>query len=148
MAPELRLLMSLAGSAFMFHLTNTMFKSSLPGLDQVMKQNPDLMRQFAGATAKSMADNGNDQTGLAGMFSNMFNQGGGGGGGGGGQIPRQGQQQMKQPDNIDSLLNELNNDDNIETFSAITGSDITENIDADSLTEMLVNNGGKTTLNL
>lgn len=146
MAPELRLLMSLAGSAFMFHLTNTMFKSSLPGLDQVMKQNPDLMRQFAGATAKSMADNGNDQTGLAGMFSNMFNQGGGGGSGG--QMPQQAQQQMKQPDNIDNLLNELNNDDNIETFSAITGSDITENIDADSLTEMLVSNGGKTTLNL
>ena len=53
MAPELRLLMSLAGSAFMFHLTNTMFKSSLPGLDDVMKQNPDLMRQFAAATAVS-----------------------------------------------------------------------------------------------
>ena len=29
MAPELRLLLTLGGSAFMFHLTNTMFKSSL-----------------------------------------------------------------------------------------------------------------------
>ena len=74
-APEIRLLMSLAGSAFMFHLTNTMFKSSLPGLDQVMKQNPDLMRQFAGATAKTMQDSGTDQTGMSGMFANMFNNG-------------------------------------------------------------------------
>ena len=54
-APEIRLLMSLAGSAFMFHLTNTMFKSSLPGLDQVMKQNPDLMRQFAECYSKNYA---------------------------------------------------------------------------------------------
>jgi len=73
MAPELRLLMSLAGSAFMFHLTNTMFKTSLPGLDQVMKQNPDLMRQFASATANTMNQSGNDQTGMSGMFANMFN---------------------------------------------------------------------------
>ena len=47
MAPELRLLLTLGGSAFMFHLTNTMFKSSLPGMDDVMRQNPDLMKQFA-----------------------------------------------------------------------------------------------------
>ena len=49
MAPELRLLLSLGGSAFMFHLTNTMFKSSLPGMEDVMRQNPDLMKQFASA---------------------------------------------------------------------------------------------------
>ena len=50
MAPELRLMLSLGGSAFMFHLTNTMFKSSLPGMEDVMRQNPDLMKQFAAAT--------------------------------------------------------------------------------------------------
>ena len=33
MAPEIRLLFTLAGSAFMFHLSNTMFKSSIPGMD-------------------------------------------------------------------------------------------------------------------
>ena len=54
MAPEIRLLLSLAGSAFMFHLTNTMFKSSLPGMEDVMRQNPDLMKQFASAAASSM----------------------------------------------------------------------------------------------
>ena len=30
MAPELKLMLMLGGSGFMFHLTNTMFKSSLP----------------------------------------------------------------------------------------------------------------------
>lgn len=72
MAPELRLLMMLGGSAFMFHLTNTMFKSSLPGLDQVLKQNPDLMKHMASATASTMAQSGNDPTGMSGLFANMF----------------------------------------------------------------------------
>ena len=46
MAPELRLLFTLAGSAFMFHLTNTMFKSSIPGMDDVLRQNPELMKHM------------------------------------------------------------------------------------------------------
>ena len=43
-----RLLFTLAGSAFMFHLSNTMFKSSIPGMDDVLQQNPELLSQFAG----------------------------------------------------------------------------------------------------
>ena len=54
MAPEIRLLFTLAGSAFMFHLSNTMFKSSIPGMDDVLQQNPELMRQFAEAAVGSM----------------------------------------------------------------------------------------------
>ena len=54
MAPEIRLLFTLAGSAFMFHLTNTMFKSSIPGMDDVLRQNPELMEQFAQAAVGSM----------------------------------------------------------------------------------------------
>ena len=54
MAPEIKLLMMLGGSAFMFHLTNTMFKSSIPGMDDILKQNPDLMNQFAKAAVGSM----------------------------------------------------------------------------------------------
>ena len=53
-APELKLLMMLGGSAFMFHLTNTMFKSSIPGMDDIMKQNPELMKQFAKAAVGSI----------------------------------------------------------------------------------------------
>jgi hypothetical protein len=54
MAPELKLLMMIGGSAFMFHLTNTMFKSSIPGMDDIMRQNPDLMKQFAQAAVGSI----------------------------------------------------------------------------------------------
>ena len=54
MAPELRLLFTLAGSAFMFHLSNTMFKSSIPGMDDVLQQNPELMKQLAEAAVGSM----------------------------------------------------------------------------------------------
>ena len=54
MAPEIKLLMMVVGSGFMFHLTNTMFKSSIPGMDDIMKQNPDLMKQFAKAAVGSI----------------------------------------------------------------------------------------------
>ena len=54
MAPELKLLLMVGGSGFMFHLTNTMFKSSIPGMDDIMKQNPDLMKQFAKAAVGSI----------------------------------------------------------------------------------------------
>ena len=52
--PEIRLILMLGGSGFMFHLTQTLFKSSLPGIGDIMKQNPDLMKQFASAAATSM----------------------------------------------------------------------------------------------
>ena len=55
-SPELKLLFMIGGSAFMFHLTNTMFKSQLPGMDDIMKQNPDLMKQFAGAAMNTMSN--------------------------------------------------------------------------------------------
>ncbi len=149
-APEIRLLMSLAGSAFMFHLTNTMFKSSLPGLDQVMKQNPDLMRQFAGATAKTMQDSGTDQTGMSGMFANMFN------GGGGNNMPpppvrqHEQQSQMRGPSNIDNILNEIENDDGdrLETFSNISGSEISDLPDNASIDGLLLNSENKKILNM
>jgi hypothetical protein len=48
-APEIKLLMLLGGSAFMFHLTHTMFKTSMPGMNDIMKDNPELMKQFASA---------------------------------------------------------------------------------------------------
>jgi len=54
MAPELKLLFMLGGSAAMLHMTNTMFKSSVPGMDDIMRQNPELMHQFTQAAAHSM----------------------------------------------------------------------------------------------
>ena len=54
MAPELKLLFMLGGSAAMLHMTNTMFKSSMPGMDDIMRQNPELMAQFQNAAMNSM----------------------------------------------------------------------------------------------
>ena len=70
MAPELKLLFQLGGSAIMLHMTNTMFKSAMPGMDDIMRQNPELMQQFTQAAVSSM--------------SQSQNRGNGGGGGGGG----------------------------------------------------------------
>jgi hypothetical protein len=62
-APEVRLLLTLFGSALMYHLSNSMFKSSaIPGVGDIMKQNPDLMRQFMQATANTMGGGGSSNT--------------------------------------------------------------------------------------
>jgi len=55
MAPELKLLFMLGGSAAMLHMTNTMFKSSMPGMDDIMRQNPELMQQFQNAAMNTMS---------------------------------------------------------------------------------------------
>tara|TARA_R110002074_G_scaffold146791_9_gene296909 strand:- start:4226 stop:5227 length:1002 start_codon:yes stop_codon:yes gene_type:complete len=49
MAPEIKLLLMLGGSGFMFHLSKTMFNTGLPGMGDIMKDNPDLMKKFAKA---------------------------------------------------------------------------------------------------
>jgi len=70
MAPELKLMFQLGGSALMLHMTNTMFKSSMPGMDDIMRQNPDLMRQFQNAAVNSM---GQSNPGFGGFMSGLMN---------------------------------------------------------------------------
>ena len=88
MPPELRLFISLTGSAFMFHLTSKMFKeSSIPGVEEVFKANPELMKQFQSAAAKQFIykntgieaqekpnqnNTGAGGQGLFGMIGNLF----------------------------------------------------------------------------
>ena len=48
-APEVKLIMMLGGSAMMFHLTNSMFKSVMPNMNDVIKQNPDLVKNMMSA---------------------------------------------------------------------------------------------------
>jgi hypothetical protein len=155
MAPELKLLFMLGGSAFMFHLSNSLVKSSqMPGLDQVLKENPELAKQFAAATANTMHKNQSNpmMSGLGGMLGSMFGGGGGGGGGGlGGMLgsmfggggmnnsgnaasfsPSQPRKPMKGPSNIDDIFNEMNidlntsNDDRVEMFSTVTDSELSD----------------------
>ncbi len=70
MSPELKLLFQLGGSAMMVHMTNTMFKSAMPGVDDILRQNPDLMRSFQNAAVDSMAKT---NPGFGGFMSNLMN---------------------------------------------------------------------------
>ena len=69
-APELKLLFQLGGSAMMVYMTNTMFKSSMPGMDDILRQNPDLMRSFQNAAVSSMSQSA---PGLSGFMSSVTN---------------------------------------------------------------------------
>ncbi|NBX49648.1 hypothetical protein EBT25_06825 [bacterium] len=52
-APEVKLIMMVGGSAMMFHLTNSMFKSAMPNMNQVLKQNPDLVKNMVDAVQRT-----------------------------------------------------------------------------------------------
>ena len=154
MAPELRLLMMLGGSAFMFHMTNSMFKTQMPGMEQVLKQNPELAKQFAAATANTMQQNSSSplMSGLGGMFSSMFGGGGGGNnqsgvggmlsglfGGGGNQPPppQATRPKMKGPSGMDDILREMESvDDRVEMLSTVTDSELG---DDSSINNLLMN---------
>lgn len=68
-APEVRLVMSLGLSAATCHITNTMFKSKMPGAAEILRNNPDLARQMAQAAAAQAVGPG---------FAKFVGMGGGG----------------------------------------------------------------------
>lgn len=94
-APEVRLIMSLGLSAAMCHVTNTMFKSKMPGMDDIFRKNPDLAQQMARAAAEQAVGPG---------FANFVSMGmpGGGGGGSGPRGPPSGAQtpRMEEEDTM------------------------------------------------
>jgi len=53
MPPEARLMVALAGSGFMCHVSNTFLRSRMPNVDDILRNNPDIARQVAGAAANS-----------------------------------------------------------------------------------------------
>jgi hypothetical protein len=55
MAPELKLIAMVGGSGLMFHLSNTLFKSSTPQLNDILASNPHIMSQIQGAALGQMA---------------------------------------------------------------------------------------------
>ena len=57
-APEIRLLMTLGGSAMMFHFTKSMFQAAMPSMNDVVKQNPDLVKNMVSAMAKTAQSGG------------------------------------------------------------------------------------------
>jgi len=54
MPPEAKLLMSLVGSGFMFHMSNSFFRSKMANADpaDIFRNNPQLAKQFAQAAAQ------------------------------------------------------------------------------------------------
>ena len=106
MAPELKLISMVAGSGFMFHLTNSLFKSAAPDLKDILKQNPDIMKNISEAAAKNMNQNIDDRFGAGDSIGNMMKSG----------INNKvsnmnyGQPTMSGPKGIDDLIGELNDD--------------------------------------
>lgn len=56
-APEIELIMMIAGSAFMFHMTKTLFSNNVPNMSDIIKENPSLMQSIA----NSMKNNSKSQ---------------------------------------------------------------------------------------
>jgi len=94
MAPELKLLFQLGGSAIMLHMTNTMFKSAMPGMDDIMRQNPELMQQFTAAAVNSMSQN---RPGFGNFMGDLMGPGSGPQGQGQGQSQSQSQVPQSAP---------------------------------------------------
>ena len=122
MAPEIKLLFQLASSGIMIHMTNTMFKSALPGMDDIMKQNPDLMNHFTKAAMNSMEQStpglnnfvndfgmshSNQSNNVRSSQPETFNEE---------NKKSDMRKEMKGPGNIDSLLSNLNNKTNSITL--------------------------------
>jgi hypothetical protein len=121
-APEVRLIMSLGLSATMCHVTNTMFKSRMPGMDDILRNNPELKKQFANAAASSVGP------GFGKFMSMAPGMGGGGGGptpfsaddarggsyddgisGAGGPSMGTARREMRGPSGVDDILKSFDN---------------------------------------
>ncbi len=133
MAPELKLLFMLAGSGFMFHLTNTMFKSALPGMGDIMKQNPELMKQFAQAATSSMSQS---EPGFSNFMGDVL------GGQQQQQQPRMPRKEMQGPPNINDMLNNMN------SGAKKVELDLNSNFSESDIEQVRTNNKVKRTLNL
>jgi hypothetical protein len=60
-APEIKMMFLLAGSATMVHMTNTIFQPQLPGMDDLVQHNPELANRIAGAAADGLVSRGRQQ---------------------------------------------------------------------------------------
>jgi len=112
-APELKLIFQLSSASIMVHMSNTLFKSSVPGFDDIMRQNPDIMNQFTKAATNSMRDSHPGLNKFTQQFGKHTTT----------DIPRD----MSGPStNIDSLLNNMQNKINVnqENDSIISAEEL------------------------
>ena len=165
MAPELKLMMAIAGSAFMTSMTNKM-AAKITGnsdVEEIMRHDPSLRQHYEealrnySAQKKAGGARGGSGGGGGGIFGFLSNMLGGGGNSApppppqpqpmaqrsrGGPMPAppaqaqaQAQATMRGPANIDSILNEIHNEINVqppttryETMS-VTDSEITDHLE-------------------
>lgn len=66
MGPISRLLIKLAMSGTMVHMSNKYLRTAMPNMDQIMRENPEFVNSFQQAAAKTMQNNGH--TGLGGLM--------------------------------------------------------------------------------
>jgi len=102
MAPELKLMFQLASAGIMVHMTNTMFKSSIPGMDDIMRQNPDLMNQFTKVATQSMEKSNPGVSKFVNEFQPKERR------------PDMSRPDMNGPENINSILNGIKKNVNME----------------------------------
>jgi len=122
MAPELKLVFQVASSAIMVHMTNTMFKSSVPGMDDIMRQNPDLMKQFTTAAVQSMEKKTPGVSNFMNEFTSHPN-------------PPKKRAEMNGPgtDNINSILTGLKKNINIEKNDSVISADEIEQLSSSGI---------------
>jgi hypothetical protein len=65
MMPEMRLMMAVAGSGFMCHVSNSFFRQKMPSMDDVLKSNPMLAKQMAQAAASQAGSGFGNFMGMA-----------------------------------------------------------------------------------
>ena len=109
MPPELKLVMMVAGSGFMFHMTNSFLKSATPDLRDVLRNNPDIMANINAAASKDMGSKIDQTYGRNNPVASVMK---------GGLDMKQ--RQMSGPSNIDDLLNGNDDDSvgNIKSFGS------------------------------
>ncbi len=113
MPPELKLVMMVAGSGFMFHMTNSFLKSATPDLRDVLRNNPDIMANINAAASKDMGQKIDQTYGRNNPIAGVMK---------GGLDMKQ--RQMSGPANIDDLLGGGDDDGsvgNIKSFGSRAG---------------------------
>ena len=160
-APEIKLMMALGGSAFIFHMKNTLFKSSLPGASELFNKGKGQghgqghgygQGQGQGHQQQKQQKGGGGMN-IGSVIGSLFGGGGlgniasmftGGGQGNqsqsqqhvytppsGNQQQQQQQPQMRGPSNVDAILKEINRGDRVENISTISESEFSALADED-----------------
>jgi len=163
--PELKLLMSLGGSAVIVQISNTMLKNTC--FEQVIKQNPGMAKDFAKAamgTAMGMSETNNNSGGGGGLMDFIGGMFGGKPGGGptppapshtplhhqAAPVPPMGT--MRGPTNFDAMMHNLGAEaptNRMETLSNASDSDLDEAVSFSGMSfSSRRGAGGKRVLNL